>query len=182
MTATADLTHMQDLVGIKILGDKKEYKLIRIDYNPDRFKGAIIRFKNLKGTVLVFESGKIVCVGARREDMAKEAFEKCAEIIRELGFKAKVRNFEVHNFVASWDMGARINIREFAIANKQFCSYEPEIFPGCIYELNKSKILIFLSGKVFTTGVRDKADIKNIFQHIVLKLKDFLKPSSPCIL
>jgi len=60
-------------------------------------------------------------------------------------------------------MGTKIKIRKFAAANPKSASYEPEIFPGCIYTLNCSKITIFHTGKVFMTGVREKkGNEKNI--------------------
>ena len=176
MTATADLSYMQDLVGIKVLSDEQEkYTIeeIKIDYDPDRFRALIIRFKNPKATVLVYDSGKVVCVGGKKEQTASDAFSKTAQIIRELGFKAKVKNVLIHNYVGSWCMGTKIKIREFVAANPKSATYEHEIFPGCIYTLNCSKITIFHTGKVFMTGVREKKEMRKIFEHIAPKLKEF---------
>jgi len=77
MTAMADLSYMQDLVGIKVLSDDQEkYTIeeIKIDYDPYRFRALIIRFKNPKATVLVYDSGKVVCVSSKKERTAAEAF------------------------------------------------------------------------------------------------------------
>lgn len=44
------------------------------------------------------------------------------------------------------------------IANKygEFCSYEPEVFPGLVYRMMDPKIvfLIFVSGKIVLTGAK----------------------------
>lgn len=173
MTATADLSHMQDLDGIKRL-IKADDSHFQMTYNPDRFGALIVRLKHPKATVLVWDSGKVVCVGICEEMVARDAFHICSKIIRDAGFKAKVRKFKVHNFVASWNMGARIKLENFARANKLNSSYEPELFPGCIYTKEKTKILIFMSGKVFMTGVKNKSDIEKIYNYIIPKLKDSL--------
>jgi len=179
MTATANMSHMQDLVGIKMSSDKKGYEDhgVRIDHNPDRFKESIICFQNPRCTVLVFDSGKVVSVGARQEDVSIESIEKSAKIIRDLGFKAIVRGFAVHNFVVSWSMGVKIKPTEFARENRKFCSYEPELFSGCIYMMEIIKIMIFINGTVYMTGIKNKSDIPKIFHHITSRLAKFLYPS-----
>ena len=166
---------MQDLDGIKRLTSTNDSHF-QMTYNPDRFGALIIRLKQPKATVLVWDSGKVVCVGVREEMVARDAFHICSKIIRDAGFKAKVRKFKVHNFVASWDMSTRIRLEDFARANKPHSSYEPELFPGCIYTLEKTKILIFMSGKVFMTGIKNESDVGKIYNHIVPKLKDSLYP------
>ena len=41
-------------------------------------------------------------------------------------------------------------------AAAQYCSYEPELFPGLIYRMKVPKVvlLIFVSGKVVLTGAK----------------------------
>ena len=176
MTATADLSHMQDLAGIKRLSNGND-STFQMSYNPERFGALIVRLKRPKTTVLVWSSGKVVCVGALEEMMARDAFQICARIIRDAGFNVKVRKFKVHNFVASWDMCTRIKLEDFARLNRMNSSYEPEIFPGCVYTVNGTKIMIFMSGKIFMTGIKNKSDIEKIFQHMIPKLKACLKTS-----
>ena len=177
MTMTADLSHMQDLSGIKRLSNA-DNSTFQMSYNPERFGALIVRLKSPKTTVLVWGSGKVVCVGAREEMMARDAFHICSKIIRDVGFKAKVRKFKVHNYVASWDMCGRIKLKDSAVSNSLNSSYKPEIFPGLIYTVNDSKVTVFMSGKVFMTGVKNKSDIEKIFEHMLPKLKACLHSSN----
>lgn len=51
------------------------------EYEPEQFPGVILRFERSRVTVLVFGSGKVVCVGARTMADAERAI---AEVVRTL--------------------------------------------------------------------------------------------------
>ncbi len=70
-----------------------------------------------------------------------------------------------------------IILEGLANAHSRFCSYEPEMFPGLIYRMNKPKIvlLIFVSGKIVLTGAKDRNDIFLAFQTIYPTLLSFKK-------
>ena len=57
-------------------------------------------------------------------------------------------------------------------AHRDFCTYEPELFPGLIYRMIVPKItfLIFASGKIVITGAQKEEDIFTAFD----KIKAFL--------
>ncbi len=44
-----------------------------VEYHPDQFPGLVFRLKSPKTATLIFSSGKMVCTGAKSEDMAKKA-------------------------------------------------------------------------------------------------------------
>jgi len=44
-----------------------------VEYNQKRFAAAIIRIRDPKTTALVFQSGKMVCTGAKSEEESKTA-------------------------------------------------------------------------------------------------------------
>lgn len=52
-------------------------------YEPEQFPGLIYRMSDPKVVFLLFYSGKIVCVGARNEEMVREAVEKLRKILEE---------------------------------------------------------------------------------------------------
>lgn len=56
--------------------EKATYKLERNMYEPEQFPGLIYRMTNPKVVFLIFASGKIVCVGAKREDQTHQAVKK----------------------------------------------------------------------------------------------------------
>jgi transcription initiation factor TFIID TATA-box-binding protein len=52
-------------------------------YEPEQFPGLIYRMSDPKVVMLLFASGKLVCTGAKNEDMVKEAVEKLHEILQD---------------------------------------------------------------------------------------------------
>ncbi len=52
-------------------------------YEPEQFPGLIYRMGEPKVVMLLFASGKLVCTGAKHEDMVREAVEKLHEILKD---------------------------------------------------------------------------------------------------
>jgi len=52
-------------------------------YEPEQFPGLIYRMGNPKVVMLLFASGKLVCTGAKYEEIVKEAVEKLHEILQD---------------------------------------------------------------------------------------------------
>jgi len=44
-----------------------------VEYKPKRFAAAIMRIREPKTTALIFASGKMVCTGAKSEEMSETA-------------------------------------------------------------------------------------------------------------
>ena len=54
-------------------------------YEPEQFPGLIYRMGDPKVVMLLFASGKLVCTGAKNEQMVHEAVEKIHKILAEKG-------------------------------------------------------------------------------------------------
>lgn len=67
------------------------------EYNPKRFAAVIMRIREPRTTALVFSSGKMVCTGAKSEEMSCLAARKYARIIQKLGFDAKFTEFKIQS-------------------------------------------------------------------------------------
>ena len=147
------------------------------EYNPKRFAAVIMRIREPRTTSLVFNSGKLVVTGARSEESSKLAARKYARVIQKLGFPAKFSNFKVQNMVGSCDVKFPIRLEGLMLMHGQFCSYEPELFPGLIYRMVKPRIvlLVFVSGKVVLTGAKTREEIYQGFNNIYPILKSFKK-------
>ena len=147
------------------------------EYNPKRFAAVIMRIREPRTTALVFSSGKLVITGARSEDGAKLAARKYARVIQKLSFPAKFAEFKIQNMVGSCDVKFPIRLEGLMLMHGQFCSYEPELFPGLIYRMVKPRIvlLIFVSGKVVITGAKTREEIYQGFNNIYPILKSFKK-------
>ncbi|MFP3950801.1 MAG: TATA-box-binding protein [Candidatus Bathyarchaeia archaeon] len=52
-------------------------------YEPEQFPGLIYRMSDPKVVMLLFASGKLVCTGAKHEDMVREAVEKLHALLED---------------------------------------------------------------------------------------------------
>lgn len=76
LVASASLDQKIDLLAIM--------KVFRnVEYRPKQFPGLVFRLKRPKTATLIFGSGKIVCTGAKYEDMVTEAVEKLHVILQD---------------------------------------------------------------------------------------------------
>jgi transcription initiation factor TFIID TATA-box-binding protein len=78
--AKAEIT-IQNIVASASLGgkidlEKSAYTLGRTMYEPEQFPGLIYRMDVPKVVILLFASGKLVCTGAKKEEMVYEAVNK----------------------------------------------------------------------------------------------------------
>ena len=178
MSKTNSLPKLQNIVStsnLKCLLDLREIalKAKNAEYNPRRFAAVIMRIKEPKTTALIFSSGKMVCTGARTEEESRQASRIYAKIILKLGFPVRFTEFTVQNIVASCDVKFPIRLEGLANACLQYCSYEPEMFPGLIFHMYQPKIvlLIFVSGKIVLTGAKKREDIYEAYYNIIPILK-----------
>jgi len=119
----------------------------------------------------------MVCTGAKSEEASRLASRKYARIIQKLGFPAKFIDFKIQNIVGSCDVKFPIRLEGLAYDHSNYCSYEPELFPGLIYRMVQPKIvlLIFVSGKIVLTGAKVREEINEAFENIYPVLSSFRK-------
>lgn len=173
---------LQNVVATVNLNCKLDLRSIALharnaEYNPKRFAAVIMRIRDPKTTALIFASGKMVVTGAKSEKASKIASQRYAKIINKLGFNAQFTEFKIQNIVSSCDLRFCIKLEGLAYAHSNFCSYEPELFPGLIYRMVNPKIvlLIFVSGKIVLTGAKVREDIYEAFENIYPVLTQYRK-------
>ena len=149
-----------------------------VEWNPDQFPGAVFRIKNPKTATLIFRTGKMVCTGAKSEEMARKAVKKVVQLLRK--GKIKIKNeatVKIQNIVASINLGGRVHLEQAARSLPR-SMYEPEQFPGLIHRVldPKTVILIFSTGKLVCTGGRTEKDVyRSVNQlHNLLEEKDLM--------
>ena len=81
---------IQNIVASAALGGEIDleslvYKLDRIMYEPEQFPGAVYRMTDPQVVFLVFSAGKLVCVGAKKEEQVYEAVDKIQKLLEEKG-------------------------------------------------------------------------------------------------
>jgi transcription initiation factor TFIID TATA-box-binding protein len=132
-----------------------------VEYRPEQFPGLVFRLKKPKTATLIFNSGKMVCTGAKSELQAKRAVRKVVKELKNNGILILGRvSIQVQNIVASASLGGRIDL-EKAVMTLGRTMYEPEQFPGLIYRMDDPKvvILLFASGKLVCTGAKKEEEV-----------------------
>tara|TARA_B100000029_G_scaffold174350_1_gene171161 strand:+ start:698 stop:1279 length:582 start_codon:yes stop_codon:yes gene_type:complete len=132
-----------------------------VEYHPDQFPGLVFRIKSPKTATLIFTSGKMVCTGAKSEQMSRNAVKTVVNKLRKGGITVKKDAVvTIQNIVASINLGGRIHLEQAARTLPR-SMYEPEQFPGLIHRMidPKTVILLFSSGKLVCTGAKKEEDV-----------------------
>jgi len=145
-----------------------------VEYRPKQFPGLVFRLKRPKTATLIFNSGKMVCTGAKSEKEARRAVMKVVKELKKSGIiiigKPEIK---VVNMVASANLSGRIELEDCASSLGR-TMYEPEQFPGLIYRMDEPKvvILLFASGKLVCTGATKEEDVYKAVGKLHKKLEE----------
>ncbi len=167
VVASATIDQKLDLVDIT-------KKFPDVEYHPEQFPGAVFRLENPKTATLLFSSGKMVCTGAKSEELAIKAVNSVVSKLRKGKIKIKKEAIvTVQNIVSSISLGGRVHL-ERAARTLPRSMYEPEQFPGLIHRMidPKTVILIFTSGKLVCVGARKEADVYRAVNNIHALLEE----------
>ncbi|MEM4366756.1 MAG: hypothetical protein QW035_01340 [Candidatus Anstonellales archaeon] len=138
-------------------------KIKEVEYEPEQFPGAILRFKDPKATFLLFKNGKSVCVGCKNRTLIKRAVEKATSLLRKHARKIhRVKpKIVITNMVASADINLKVDLYRIAYELKEV-EYEPEQFPGAIVKFRdpKASLLLFKNGRVICAGAKTRKEIE----------------------
>jgi transcription initiation factor TFIID TATA-box-binding protein len=121
----------------------------------------VFRLKRPKTATLIFNSGKMVCTGAKSEKEARRAVMKVIKELKKSGIIIISKpELKIQNIVASASLGGMIDLEKSAYTLGK-TMYEPEQFPGLIYRMDEPKvvILLFASGKLVCTGAKKEQDV-----------------------
>ena len=148
------------------------------EYNPKRFAAVILRLREPKSTALLFRTGKLICAGARSIPLAQLACHKYTRLIQRLQYPAATcSGFAVINLVATVNTRFPIRLEVLAHEHGEWCSYEPELFPGLVYRVEEPKcvVLCFVSGKCVVTGAKSMDEVKRCVEFIFPILRQYSK-------
>ena len=149
-----------------------------VEYRPEQFPGLVFRLKKPKTATLIFNSGKMVCTGAKSEKEAKRAVMKVIKELKKGGIIIISKpELKIQNIVASASLGGTIDLERAAFELGKTI-YEPEQFPGLIYRMDEPKvvILLFASGKLVCTGAKKEQDVYKAVNklHEILEEKNLI--------
>ena len=150
-------------------------KLREILHDPEIYGGiaAYFRSPEIKGTVSIFASGKMISIGTKSEGEAARGLEYVKDFLIERGFiKPTMLKPRLQNIVITVDFGETIEIEQLARNHKII--YEPEQFPGGIIRIKepyKATAVLFASGKAIVTGFKSYSQINPTLQRIISLIK-----------
>ena len=131
------------------------------EYHPDQFPGLVFRLNSPRTATLIFRTGKMVCTGAKSEELAIKAVNTVVQKLRRENIKIKKDAvITVQNIVAAINLGGKIHLEKAAKPLPR-SMYEPEQFPGLIHRMLEPKtvVLLFASGKLVCTGAKKESDV-----------------------
>jgi transcription initiation factor TFIID TATA-box-binding protein len=166
MPKTKAIIKIQNVVATATLNQKVDLNAIvksypGVEYRPERFPGLVFRLKRPKTATLIFNSGKMVCTGAKSEKESRRAVMNVIKELKKGGIIIISKpELKIQNIVASVSLGGRVDL-ELAVGMLVKTMYEPEQFPGLIYRMDEPKvvILIFASGNLVCTGAKKEQDV-----------------------
>jgi transcription initiation factor TFIID TATA-box-binding protein len=144
-----------------------------VEYRPEQFPGLVFRLKKPKTATLIFNSGKMVCTGAKSEKEARGAVMKVIKEHKKNGIVIISKpELKIQNIVASANLGGMIDLEKSAFTLGK-TMYEPEQFPGLIYRMAEPKvvILLFASGKLVCTGAKKEEDVYRAVEKLHRRLE-----------
>ena len=166
MPKTKAIITIQNVVAAATLNQKVDLNAVvksfpGVEYRPEQFPGLVFRLKRPKTATLIFNSGKMVCTGAKSENESRRAVMTVVKELKKSGIVIiRKPDLKVVNIVASASLGGNVDL-EKAVTTLGKTMYEPEQFPGLIYRMDEPKvvILIFASGNLVCTGAKKEQDV-----------------------
>ncbi len=179
MPKTKAVIHIQNVVAAAALNQKVDLNAVvksypGVEYRPEQFPGLVFRLKRPKTATLIFNSGKMICTGAKSEQEARRAVMTVVKEMKKGGIIIISKpDLKVVNMVASASLGGRIDLEQ-AVSTLRKTMYEPEQFPGLIYRMDEPKvvILIFASGNLVCTGAKKEQDIYDAVHKLHANLEE----------
>ena len=111
MPKVAATVNIENVVASAILNQKIDLNSVvkafpSVEYRPEQFPGLVFRLKKPKTATLIFNSGKMVCTGAKSESQAKKAVRKVVQELKGNSIlitgKVEITGAEHCRFSKSW--------------------------------------------------------------------------------
>src|SRR5437867_6604360 len=75
-------------------------------------KSLVWKTQNPKGTLRLFENGKVVCLGTTSIENVHAVVEQFASLLKGLGYDANASDFKVSNMVGHYNTGFQIKVED----------------------------------------------------------------------
>ncbi len=130
--------------------------------------------QNLTG--LLFDSGRIVLIGASNEYLARYGASLIVYMLQKYrNIPARFSNFRIVNIVTTFSLGFDVDLEKFAAGEGTLVNYIPDLFPAVMMPSpNNMTLLVNYTGNCILTGSRDRRVLKEFFKkqyYIIIKYR-----------
>jgi len=156
ISATADLKQNISLIDFN--------RFLHLSTNLDLYNCGYVKDNKMIGRVSVFRTGKLISVGTKSIENAKEELEKALFILEKHRLIKKVSiDPKIRNIVASTKIGEGVDLIALA-RNTPKVIYEPDQFGAVIKRFAGSVVgLIFGSGSVVIVGSKSYEELNSTY-------------------
>src|SRR4030043_1581330 len=118
MPKTKAIINIQNVVATATLNQKVDLNAIvksfpGVEYHPEQFPGLVFRLKKPKTATLIFNSGKMVCTGAKSEKLARRAVMTVVKELKKGGIIIISKpELKIQNIVASVSLGGKEDLEQ----------------------------------------------------------------------
>ena len=109
--------HIENVVASVTIDQKIDLEkiarsVLNVEYDPEQFPGLVYRLEKPKTATLIFNSGKMVCTGAKSEKEVHKAVNRIVKELQEAGIIDTTSEpiIQIQNIVASASLGTDLNL------------------------------------------------------------------------
>jgi len=151
-----------------------------VDYDPEKYPGAYVRFGDGEPLITLYRTGKYIITGASSEAKSERLRDEFLALLERHGIVSSANDawFTIQNYVCMADLGRSLNLSALAIGlGLEVTEYEPEQFPGLVYRPRDHEcvLLVFATGKVVVTGASDMDTARDGFTHLREEIENLLR-------
>ena len=108
-----------------------------------------------------YKSGKFLITGVTSLEVIRPIADRIISILKRNSIDVKISDVRVHNFVVVDSIGHTVQFDKIIASLQDWnIEYEPEQFPGMIIKESGHSFLLFSSGKIVLTGVKNVESIQ----------------------
>jgi transcription initiation factor TFIID TATA-box-binding protein len=149
-------------------------------YEPERFPGLQLRFKNESAVLILYSTGSYSIMGAKSEEDLNRIYNALSATLDDLGIDIKDtgQQPEVRNLICTTDLDQELNLSALTIGlGLEQVEYEPEQSPFLYYRPTDLDCLITIptNGKVTVTGIEKKEQAEEAFNHLRDRLSELFE-------
>jgi len=176
---------MQLLMEYNRISSMKELnELLEKKENGEPVEIPRIKYPAQNLTGLLFDSGRIVLIGASNEHVARYGASLLVYMLqKERKIPARFSDFRIVNMVVTFSLGFDVDLDRLDYGEGSTVTFKPQVFPavmmpspddGTFQEREKVTLLVNYTGNCILTGSRDRHSVKEFFKQkyrIIIKYR-----------